>query len=422
MKARILVRARGGAAVSYPVGATPMLIGRDRSAALSLPMEGVSRLHAQLSCDGKAYWLDDLKSTNGTFVNGQAVERERLRHLDVIGLGKKVELIFVLRAEDAPSTRRTGIVRAALVREGRDPVEITAGEVSLGRSPVCNVVLDELAVSKLHARIERTPDRLVLRDLASANGSFVNGVRVETAALANGDAVSLAGTEPFRVVVELGEVLVPRSEPPAPLAAAPERATFSAEWRTRFEWSTDELAQLAEARRRGGAAAPAPAPVFGPPGSASAPRAAPGADPDALPGSPTLQLEKLESSPFAAGARRPESETKTLAPLPVASPPATRVAAFRVTGEGIDRLLERPGAYAIGRGSDVELRVVHPTVSRRHAAVTLLDDRSALVLEDLGGANGTLVNGAEIAGARTLRSGDVIRVGDVELRVTLTSS
>ena len=55
----------------------------------------------------------------------------------------------------------------------------------------------------------------------------------------------------------------------------------------------------------------------------------------------------------------------------------------------------------------------HPNVSRRHAAFEVVGGN--IVLRDLGGANGTYVNGARLRGARSLVSGDRIDIGPFEL-------
>ena len=79
--------------------------------------------------------------------------------------------------------------------EGGAAIAIAAGEVTLGRAPSNNIVAESTAVSKVHARIERTLDQLMLEDLGSANGTYVNGARVMTAFLQDGDVLSLAGVE-----------------------------------------------------------------------------------------------------------------------------------------------------------------------------------------------------------------------------------
>ena len=55
----------------------------------------------------------------------------------------------------------------------------------------------------------------------------------------------------------------------------------------------------------------------------------------------------------------------------------------------------------------------HPNVSRRHAAFEMVD--GTIVLRDLGGTNGTYVNGARLRGARAWSTGDRIDIGPFQL-------
>src|SRR5216684_4881629 len=82
-----------------------MRIGAAEDNDLRLVVRGVSRHHARIVRDGDAYWLEDAGSTNGTFLNGLRIARERLRHLDVITLGRDVDLIIVTsdRADTVPT-------------------------------------------------------------------------------------------------------------------------------------------------------------------------------------------------------------------------------------------------------------------------------------------------------------------------------
>ena len=252
MNAQVVCHVRAGVTLTFKLKEKDAIIGRDPKIPISVPVEGVSRQHARIKWDGKSYWIEDLKSTNGIFLNGQPAVRERLKHLDVIGLGKELDLVFLVRSTDTPSTRQ-GIVQATLVpeAEGAQAVTIGPGEITLGRSPTTNVVVDSGAVSKVHARIERTIDQLVLEDLGSANGTYVNGARVMTAFLQDGDVVSLAGVETFRVVVENGEVKGFGSSARMRSPVAPmERPRFSADWKTRFDWDSGERLALEDLRRQ----------------------------------------------------------------------------------------------------------------------------------------------------------------------------
>ena len=57
----------------------------------------------------------------------------------------------------------------------------------IGRAPACDLVFDDSAISREHARVEVDGDAVVVRDLRSRNGTWVNGERTETAELQPGD-------------------------------------------------------------------------------------------------------------------------------------------------------------------------------------------------------------------------------------------
>jgi type II secretory pathway predicted ATPase ExeA len=64
-----------------------VLIGRDADNDLAVASEFISRHHAQISFYRGSYWIMDLKSTNGTYVNGKRVRRARLCDRDIIAVG-----------------------------------------------------------------------------------------------------------------------------------------------------------------------------------------------------------------------------------------------------------------------------------------------------------------------------------------------
>lgn len=60
-----------------------------------------------------------------------------------------------------------------------DTHEFDQDIVRIGRAPECDVVIDNLGVSRIHAQIEKCGDVFVLRDLKSNNGTFVRGDRIQ---------------------------------------------------------------------------------------------------------------------------------------------------------------------------------------------------------------------------------------------------
>ncbi len=73
------------------------------------------------------------------------------------------------------------------------------------------------------------------------------------------------------------------------------------------------------------------------------------------------------------------------------------------------------GPIVVGRSPGADIVIPEPYVSGRHARFGL--QGPALIVEDLGSTNGTLVNGHPVLEPCSLRDGDCIEVGDVILKV-----
>ena len=78
---------------AHAVTSPRIAIGRSRDCDLRIADLNASRRHAELRKDEGEYWIVDLGSMNGTLVNGQRVERERLSDGDRITLGS-TEIVF----------------------------------------------------------------------------------------------------------------------------------------------------------------------------------------------------------------------------------------------------------------------------------------------------------------------------------------
>jgi adenylate cyclase len=83
--------------------------------------------------------------------------------------------------------------------------------VVVGRSPTSDFPIIDPTISRRHAQILRQDDKILVRDLGSSNGTYVNGVRVESAELKPGDLVTF-GKVMFRL-----EELSRRSTPSKPV-------------------------------------------------------------------------------------------------------------------------------------------------------------------------------------------------------------
>ena len=71
---------------------------------------------------------------------------------------------------------------------------LTATRTILGRGAEADIVVDDTGVSRTHLSLERTPHGVVVTDLGSTNGTFVEGNRITAATLVDGNTVTLGRT------------------------------------------------------------------------------------------------------------------------------------------------------------------------------------------------------------------------------------
>jgi pSer/pThr/pTyr-binding forkhead associated (FHA) protein/S1-C subfamily serine protease len=233
-------------------------IGRDPVSELPIAGEAakvVSTAHLRLVHDGAAWWVEDLSSRNGTYVDARrltAGSREKLTAGSVLGLGEtgprlKVEAVAGQAMEatmlesprgeatigeqprmarpSAATVRMEGLDDGAppsspppppprtlriVFREARtgEAYEGTGGRLRIGRGQECEVrpvAAGDTAVSRVHAEVVLKPDgNVVVRDARSRNGTFVNGKQLATEyPLKQGDRILLGDGGPELIVERL---------------------------------------------------------------------------------------------------------------------------------------------------------------------------------------------------------------------------
>ncbi len=88
-------------------------------------------------------------------------------------------------------------------------ISFSGQPLTIGRTPDNDIQIDNLAVSTHHAKIEFGTDQLMIEDLRSLNGTFVNNQRVQKAALRHGDTVTIGKHEILvRLTGDSSETLV----------------------------------------------------------------------------------------------------------------------------------------------------------------------------------------------------------------------
>ncbi|BAN31356.1 FHA domain-containing protein [Mycobacterium avium] len=82
-----------------------------------------------------------------------------------------------------------------ILRPGRAGLESTPGAVKIGRANDNDIVIPEVLASRHHATLIPTPAGTEIHDNRSINGTFVNGVRVDSAVLRDGDVVTIGNID-----------------------------------------------------------------------------------------------------------------------------------------------------------------------------------------------------------------------------------
>lgn len=219
----LVLAADGGK--SFPLDRDNVSIGRSPDNNVVLADPYVSQYHARIRRQGSAYYLFDLGSTNGTWVNDQPFQRLLLMDGDRIRLGNTV-LTFRQMEERRPGAPSVMDGFAAPVKGHASPDKTVLlvqprqasaflvvkmgprpGHVyplqpevtTIGRDFQNDIIIEDSAISRQHAKIRLESDqpgkeRFFLYDLATPNGTLVNGVKILKQALEDGDEIEIGRT------------------------------------------------------------------------------------------------------------------------------------------------------------------------------------------------------------------------------------
>lgn len=228
---------------SFEPADAPVSIGRDSQCTIRVDLPSISRVHAELRHDGGGWSFVDLASTQGSRRDGAKVTTVTLDQpvslvLGNPAAGERIELIPPVDARteivdptrsavpatelpvSAPGAARPGgdlrdeqLVGATVVTgevlnlscAGISRSLSPADTVTIGRDPGCDIVSTNPTVSREHARIRYSGTSWWLDDLQSSSGTFLDGRRVTTVALAGNMAIWLGEIDSGeRVVIATG--------------------------------------------------------------------------------------------------------------------------------------------------------------------------------------------------------------------------
>ncbi|GLS15499.1 MULTISPECIES: FHA domain-containing protein [Hydrogenophaga] len=163
----------------------------------------VSGEHAVLQMSGADVFLEDLNSTNGTYVNGKAIKKQQLQNGDTVEIGK-YKIKFVHDGASDNYEKTMVIQGGAVVGGAESPapvgnaaIKVMSGAAAGREVPLVKVVTTIGKPGVAVAAITRRPQGYVVALVEGATKPTVNGNPIGTDAiqLRHGDLIELAGTQ-----------------------------------------------------------------------------------------------------------------------------------------------------------------------------------------------------------------------------------
>ncbi|MFM1846944.1 MAG: hypothetical protein RL417_418 [Pseudomonadota bacterium] len=203
----VVVRGSQPMVMSFPAD-QPIYIGRSKQCALRLDSADISARHARMGYENGEFWIEDLGSTNGTFVNNQQISgRMNVDAGTAIVLGREISILGVDSEEQigrlvqAPSvvTRRPEPEKVPLypallsLSQVARPARLLlkpGTKVNIGRDPASDMWLGAPHISRLHCAVTMTDTGSLAVSDHSTNGTAYDG-----GVLRKGDLLNV-GTTP----------------------------------------------------------------------------------------------------------------------------------------------------------------------------------------------------------------------------------
>ncbi len=181
---KLIVKAGLTAGQEFELSKEEVIIGRDPLADIHLDENTVSRQHARLACQGGKFILQDLNSSNGTFLNGRQISGEApLNPGDQIAISPDIIFEFWEPTQSDGATQL--VVGAETIMSASPPklVVTVAGNpsqtytlekerITIGRSEDNDIVIHSQVMSRNHAFLEKVGPEYIFHQLPTATNSF----------------------------------------------------------------------------------------------------------------------------------------------------------------------------------------------------------------------------------------------------------
>ncbi len=207
---------------------------------LVLQDEGIAPLHARLITTANKVFLKDNNSIGGCYVNGQRITQKEVLPGDWIRLGNTELEVMDPSTESEPTVGGADewrLIADGSSLSGRNFNVLPHGPTIIGRSSQCDIVIPGSHLSRQHAELKVQKGSLLVKDLDSVNGTYLNDQPITTAVAHSGDRLRL-DVYSFRVVGPNQHPRKARARPPEwadtkPRARAIPVEQVARRWQTR---------------------------------------------------------------------------------------------------------------------------------------------------------------------------------------------
>lgn len=170
-------------------------IGSANDNQLVIDDASVDSLHAKIIAENEKYILKDNNSANGCFVNGQRITQKEILPGDILRFGN-TEMIVLdprkLHEQDAADQSAPWrLVSDSSWLPGKTFIIMPDRAVIIGRTDQCDITIPGTHLSRRHTELRIQGSKLLVKDLGSSNGTFLNDKQITQATAENGDRLRL---------------------------------------------------------------------------------------------------------------------------------------------------------------------------------------------------------------------------------------
>lgn len=184
------------------------VLGRDATSDIRIDSSRISRAHLRFTFNKKYWEIEDLASSNGSYIGKKRIETLQIVKQTVLEVGGVGNLSITIsplskgeKLESSPKVADPAATKISKFHPGEYQDDMSGlvrvrlqQRIRIGRDQENDWHIDDLNVSRIHAEIvQNSSGSYEIVDLKSSNGTFLNGSKIKREILKTGDIISVGG-------------------------------------------------------------------------------------------------------------------------------------------------------------------------------------------------------------------------------------